>query len=304
MTRQGKTGSGHPGDPPEQGWVAQGLDLTAYRAWIGRDEIGSDVLAVEMLKRFAATLDLAPPNLRQGCPAPAGIHWCLAPPAMPTASLSTDGHARRGDFLPPIPLPRRMWAGGALTFGPPICVGDEVRRRSSIRDVAVKSGRTGPLCFVTVQHELQVGLVSVVSERQDIVFRAARAEGQTGITREAVAMPEAQRCRSVQADAPLLFRYSALTFNSHRVHYDRQYCSEDEGYPGLVIHGPLQATLLLQFATEIQGGCAPATFSFRSVAPLFDGAAFQLCAAEAAGGLQLWTADREGKSAMVAEAVW
>lgn len=284
--------------------MEQTIDAEAYRTWIGREEAASDCLSPELLRRFQATFDLAPVDPRPGSPAPPGIHWCLAPPVVPTASLGPDGHPRRGGFLPSIPLPRRMWAGGSVTFGPPIRVGDDVRRRSVITDVVVKEGRAGPLCFVALCHEVHVGDTLVVSERQDIVYRGPPTIAEAGHARETLAGPNARWMRSAEATAPLLFRYSALTFNGHRIHYDRRFCAEEEGYPGLVVHGPLQATMLVQLATEIREGCVPATFSFRSVAPLFEGRPFQLAANETATGLQLWTADHDGRQAMTAEARW
>ena len=280
------------------------LDAEAYQTWIGQEDFASDYLTPDLVRRFGATFDLGEVDSRLGSPAPPGIHWCLAPPLVPTAALGLDGHPGRGGFLPPIPLPRRMWAGGSVTFGRPIRVGDDVRRRSVIADVVVKTGRAGPLCFVTLRHDVLVGGETAVSERQDIVYRALAGTGDAGPARESPAAPEARWTRSVEATAPLLFRYSALTFNGHRIHYDRRFCTEQEGYPGLVVHGPLQATLLVQLATETRGGRVPETFSFRSVAPLFEGRAFQLAASESATGLQLWTADHDGQPAMTAEARW
>lgn len=280
------------------------LDAEVYRRWIGREELGSDSLSPELVKRFGATFDLDVLDPQPGSPAPPGIHWCLAPSAAPTASLDLDGHPRRGGFLPPIPLPRRMWAGGSLQIGRPIRVGDAIRRRSVIADVVVKQGRAGPLCFVALHHDVHVADALAVSERQDIVYRAPPTTDEAARAREAPAGPKARWTRSVEATAPLLFRYSALTFNGHRIHYDRRFCIEQEGYPGLVVHGPLQATMLLQFATELRDGRVPGTFSFRSVAPLFDGRAFELAASETATGLHLWTADPDGRQAMTAEALW
>ena len=280
------------------------LDVDLYRRWSGREEHGADHLSPELVGRFGATFDLDAVDPQPGSPAPPGIHWCLAPSAAPTAALGPAGHPRRGGFLPPIPLPRRMWAGGAVSFARPIRVGDDVRRRSVIADVAVKEGRTGPLCFVTLHHEVRVGDELAVRERQDIVYRGPAGPGEAGSAREAPAAPEAGWTRAVEATAPFLFRYSALTFNAHRIHYDRRFCAEEEGYPGLVVHGPLQATLLVQMATAIRDGRVPDTFSFRGVAPLFEGRAFQVAARETATGLQLWTADHEGRQAMTADARW
>ncbi len=280
------------------------LAVDTWRAWIGREDTASDVVTSELAKRFCATLD-HPASEPLAPIVPAGLHWCLAPPACPTAMLGPDGHPSRGGFLPPIPLPRRMWAGGALAFKVPLRVGDHVGRRSRIEDIVLKQGRTGPLCFVTVRHELSVGGAVAIEERQDIVYRGLEAAEPRSVGQSAPNPGSAPGwSKTVEAEPPLLFRYSALTFNGHRIHYDRRYCIEEEGYPGLVVHGPMQATLLLLLATEIRGGRPPKAFSFRSVAPLFDGAAFRLEASEQGDGLQLWTADRGMRKAMTAVATW
>ncbi len=284
--------------------MSEPLDIAVFRAWISREDHGSDLVTPELAKRFSATLD-HPMSERIGTLAPLGIHWCLAPPTLPTSTLGPDGHPERGGFLPPIPLPRRMWAGGSLALKQPLHVGDLVQRRSRIGDVILKQGRTGPLCFVTVQHEYKVDDRVVLAEDQEIVYRGLENHGPPPRSKPVSDdAPEARWTRTVDAEPTLLFRYSALTFNGHRIHYDRRYCNEQEGYPGLVVHGPLQATLLLRFAAEIRGGEAVHHFAFRSVAPLFDGATFHLNAVETGDGLQLWTADHTGRKAMTAQATW
>jgi 3-methylfumaryl-CoA hydratase len=282
--------------------VTEKLDVESFRKWIGQEESAADIVTAELVKRFRATFDRTVDNSQSPDVVPLAIHWCLAPAAAPTAELGADGHPRRGGFLPPIPLPRRMWAGGELVLSSALRIGDCVQRVSRVEDVSLKEGRSGPLCFVTVRHTLSVGDRTAVVERHDIVYRGlekserAQAAGKSA--------PEPRWRRSVEASPVLLFRYSALTFNGHRIHCDRGYCREQEGYPGLVVHGPLQASLLLQFASEIRLGTSPRKFSFRSVAPIFDGAAFSLNATEAGPSLQLWTADHSGRPAMMAEASW
>ncbi len=285
--------------------MTDALDLDVCRTWIGREEQGADVVTPELVKRFRATLDLSPGDAQPGDVAPPAIHWCLAPAAPATAALGPDGHPRRGGFLPPIALPRRMWAGGRLAFGAPIRIGDAVRRLSRIEDVTSKEGRTGSLCFVTVRHLLSVADATVIDERQDIVYRGLEAETRDA-SRDASAgpAPEPRWSKSVVAGEVMLFRYSALTFNGHRIHYDRRYGLEQEGYPGLVVHGPLQATWLLHYAADLHDKKRPKNFEFRSTAPLFEGAALRLCAAETPSGLRLWTADAAGRPAMSAEATW
>ena len=285
------------------------LDAAALRAWIGRTDRATDVVTPRLAQGLLATLDRDGSALAEGDPIPATAHWCLTQPTVPMSGLGPDGHPARGGFLPPVPLPRRMWAGGALEFRDPLRVGDAVERESRIADVAVKEGRTGTLCFVAVEHRISTPRGLAVLERQDIVYRDIdRSQPQQGAPAAAVPPPDARQPRwrrAVQADPVLLFRYSALTFNGHRIHYDRRHCIEAEGYPGLVVHGPLQATLLVELAASARDGRAPRFFEFRGVRPLFDGAPFSVNAAEAdGGGLELWAADDQGRSTMAAKAGW
>ena len=272
------------------------IDIAHLRQWIGREESHSEALTPARVAQFNATFD------READPeadAPLLIHLCLALPAGSTGALGPDGHAARGGFLPPVALPRRMWAGGAFDFHWPIRVGEVVTRRSVIRDVVLKQGRSGPLCFVTVDHEISSDGRPALTERHDIVYRDATAASR----KVPEAAPQGTRSRSVTPTAPLLFRYSALTFNGHRIHYDKPYATGTEGYPGLVVHGPMQATMLCQFAADLRGS-APKSFRFRSLSPLFDDADFTLNAEEGDGGLRLWTAATGGPIAMEAQAQW
>lgn len=276
------------------------VDIDHLRQWIGRSEVRRELLTPAMAARFNATFDRGdePAN---GEIAPSMIHLCLAPPAAPTGELGEDGHPARGGFLPPVPLPRRMWAGGAFTFHEDIRVGETVARHSTIQDVTLKQGRSGALCFVTVNHQITADGRPVLTERQDIVYRDIDPPGAAPRTPPAAAPG---RHRKVIAPSPaLLFRYSALTFNGHRIHYDHPYVTGVEGYPGLIVHGPLQATLLLHFAETLRG-VRPAGFTFRSLSPLFDTADFTLNADEDADGLRLWTAYADGPVAMEARASW
>lgn len=277
------------------------LDVDALRTWIGREEHSSDVVTVELVRRFNATFGLPAGMPQVGDAAPPLIHFCLAPLVVPTGELGPDGHPHKGGFLPPVPLPRRMWAGGELNLVGALKVGDAVQRLSRISDVVAKNGQSGPLCFVTVEHVVQVDRVAVIRERQDIVYRGLDVSRPRT---EAAAAAAGERQRSVEVSAPLLFRYSALTFNGHRIHYDRTYSAEVEGYPGLVVHGPLQATMLLQFAMSLREGASPARFRFRSLSPLFDDEQFDLHASEDGPAWKLWTARRSGLMAMLAEAEW
>jgi len=275
------------------------LDVETLRGWIGRSETARDIASERLVRELRVTLDEPGGEPAAGDEAPITVHWCLAPPTVPMAALGPDGHPARGGFLPPVPLPRRMWAGGRLELVDAIRVGDEVRRTSRIDDVVVKEGRTGTLCFVTVSHEIATGRGVAVRERQDIVYRGADAPA--GGSGSPAPLPPARWRESVETSPVLLFRYSAVTFNGHRIHYDRSYCRDEEGYPGLVVHGPLQATLLAGFAARILGR-RPAVFSFRSVRPIFDGPPMGLEALEGEAGLELRTVDHEGRPCMVAEA--
>ncbi|OWJ59841.1 FAS1-like dehydratase domain-containing protein [Inquilinus limosus] len=275
-------------------------DIDQLRRWVGREETAEDIVTADLARKFHATLDLPGPPPRAGEAAPRLIHFCLGQPAAPTAALGPDGHPERGGFLPPVPLPRRMWAGGSVAFDGELRVGDAVRRVSRITDVVAKQGRTGPLCFVTVEHVIEAGGRAAVRERQDLVYRGP----DSGAKAPAPAAEPGRHRRRVAAGAPLLFRYSALTFNGHRIHYDRRHATDVEFYPGLVVHGPLQATLLCHFAAAIRG-TPPDRFAFRSHSTLFDGDAITLHAGEAEGGtLRLWTAREGGPVAMAAEAGW
>ncbi|WP_136649249.1 FAS1-like dehydratase domain-containing protein [Paracoccus aeridis] len=277
-----------------------GLDLEDLRHWIGQSESRSELVTGAMVDRFRSTFDQEG-DVAEGNVAPVMIHLCVAPPAAPTGGLGPDGHPARGGFLPPVPLPRRMWAGGAFTFHDDIRVGERVARTSTIRDVTLKEGRTGSLCFVTVDHRIESAGRLVIEERQDIVYRGADAPRAPG-ERPEPAAPGTHRVVVVPS-AALLFRYSALTFNGHRIHYDAPYATGVEGYPGLVVHGPLQATMLVQLAERLHGR-RPARFDFRSLSPLFDDADFTLNADEDGGDLRLWTAGVGGPVAMEARASW
>jgi len=276
------------------------IDIEYLKGWIGREESATDIVTPQLVARFNATLGTVT-ETAAGAIAPLLIHLCLAPPAAPMDALGPDGHPARGGFLPPVPLQRRMWAGGAFTFKDDLRVGDEVTRRSRILDVSVKEGRTGTLCFVTVEHSIVANGRTAIVERQDIVYR--QADGASAKPAAAEPAPKGEHSFTVEPTPTLLFRYSALTFNGHRIHYDAPYAREEENYPGLVVHGPMQATLLAHFAARIKGR-RPATFSFRSSSTLFDGEPFILSASEDGAALRLWTARSGGPAAMSAEATF
>lgn len=278
--------------------VTDALDIDHLREWIGRTEEKTDTVTAQLVAGLRATLFLDIGEPKPGDAAPFTTHWCLAPAVYPMDRLGPDGHPTRGGFLPPVPLPRRMWAGGEISFIEPLRVGDEVTRSSTIKDVTVKTGSTGTLCFVSVDHVISTKRGPAVKERHDIVYRDMPPAGQATPAAKPTAAPKASHSESHYADPVLLFRYSALTFNGHRIHYDRDYTTKVEGYPGLIFHGPMQAALLVEMAAKLRGGKAPAKFVYRGLQPLFDGADFTVNANEIDGGLDLWVANAKGEPTM------
>lgn len=284
--------------------MTDSIDLDHLRQWIGRTTEASDIVTAQLVKGLRATLFQEIGEPKPGDAAPFTSHWCLAPPVFPMSQLGQDGHPTRGGFLPPVPLPRRMWAGGELEFLDTLRVGDESKRASRISDVTMKTGSTGVLCFVSVDHEVTTPRGTAIRERQDIVYRDASSGPSAPQAKPAAAPPLAQHRESHMADPVLLFRYSALTFNGHRIHYDRDYVTEVEGYPGLIFHGPLQASFIVELAARLRGGRPPRKFSYRGVQPLFEGSEFSINANETAAGMELWTANSAGQPTMKGVATW
>jgi 3-methylfumaryl-CoA hydratase len=282
--------------------MTDAVDLNHLRQWIGRSTEASDTVTAQLVRGLRATLFLDIGEPKSGDAAPFTVHWCLAQPVAPMSELGPDGHPARGGFLPPVPLPRRMWAGGELEWLDTLRVGDEATRHSEIADVTMKTGSTGTLCFVAVKHVISTARGVAIRERQDIVYRDVT--GNAAPSRPAAAAPPAQHRETHMADPVLLFRYSALTFNGHRIHYDRDYVTKVEGYPGLIFHGPMQAALLVEHAVRLHGGTTPKKFSYRGVQPLFDGAEFSVNANQTVGGMELWTANAAGQPTMKANAEW
>jgi 3-methylfumaryl-CoA hydratase len=278
-------------------------DLDRLRQWIGRSTQASDIVTAQLTKGLRATLFLPIGEAKAGDAAPFTVHWCLAQPVFPMSELGPDGHPSRGGFLPPVPLPRRMWAGGELEFLDGLRVGDEVSRTSRIADVTMKTGSTGQLCFVSVDHLIATARGPAIRERQDIVYRDG-SPASPAPERPTAPPPAARHRETHMADPVLLFRYSALTFNGHRIHYDRDYVTRVEGYPGLVFHGPMQAALLVEFAARLHGGQAPGKFRYRGVQPLFEGSEFSVNANETDAGMELWTANSAGQPTMKGTATW
>ena len=276
------------------------------REWIGRTESVSDVLTPTPCAALAATLDRPPDRPAPGTALPPLWHWLYFLPLPRRSEIGPDGHAKRGGFLPPVPLPRRMWAGSQFAFHAPLAIGDAVTRTSTIESVAEKTGRTGLLVFVRVRHEVRRAgdADPALTEIHDIVYREAPRPGEPAPTAQPAPATSAWQRRWVPDDV-LLFRYSALTFNGHRIHYDRRYVTEVEGYPGLVVHGPLQATLLLDLLRHEMPEADVARFEFRAIRPVFDLHPFVACGQPQPDGRSyaLWIRDHEGATAMTATAV-
>jgi len=278
-------------------------DADYLRKWVGRTETRTDEITRVPITALAATLDRADTGSQAGDPLPPLWHWLYFLPVHLQSEIDDDGHPRRGGFLPPVPLPRRMWAGGRLQFLRPLQVGGIISRVSEIIDVSDKEGRTGSLVFVRVRHRISDDGGLALEEEQDIVYRDKSQPDAPAAVRQA-APADHQWTREVRPDEVLLFRYSALTFNGHRIHYDRRYATEVEGYPGLVVHGPLIATLLLELLRHNMPGSRVAAFSFRALRPLFDVAPFSLCGRLESDSktARLWARAPDGGLAMEATA--
>src|SRR5262245_34023162 len=273
--------------------------------WVGETSTRSDAITPIPYAALSATLDRDPAPPERGTPLPALWHWLYFLPLDRRSEIAADGHSQRGGFLPPVALPRRMWAGSQFQFHRPLRVGDAITRVSTIDAVTEKSGRTGPLVFVKVRHEIRANGEAAIAltEFHDIVYRDAPKASDVAPPPQA-APATAKWEKQWLADDVLLFRYSALTFNGHRIHYDRRYVTEVEGYPGLIVHGPLIATLLLDLLRWEMPDARVATFEFRAVRPLFDTDHFFVCGEPLPDGktIHLWAKDHEGWLAMGAMA--
>ena len=290
---------------PETTLTLSAETLSHLQSWVGKSEILHDDITAVALRGLSATLDRDDSAPSAGTPVAPLWHWLYFLPQHRQSEVGPDGHAKRGGFLPPVPLPRRMWAGGRLSWqaGNPLRVGDAARRVSHIASVTHKAGRTGDLLFVLVKHEVHNAQGLCLSEEHDIVYRAA-AQSTDPTPAPIAAAPGAPWQREVYADDVLLFRYSALTFNGHRIHYDRHYVTSEEGYPGLVVHGPLIATLLLDLVRRNAPEARVRSFSFKAVRPTFDQNPLRLNGALQADGktVQLWAQDHAGWRTMQGQA--
>lgn len=273
-------------------------EMTQFAEWIGRKSEREDVVTERLVASFRAIFEPHLSPVADGV-APLGIHWCLSPEIAAIAELGPDGHPAKNRDLPPVPQPRRMWAGGSIEILESLHIGDRVRRISTIADIVRKEGRTGELWFVGVDHDYVTERGVAIRERHNIVYReAARlASGSKPAPAAEAPVPSRpiSRSWSVATSSIFLFRYSAITFNGHRIHYDLPYAAEVEGYDGLVVHGPIQATLLLNLAA-VEEGDAPRRFSYRGVSPAIAGTPLAVCAGSADGDRAYWT---QGPSGLV-----
>jgi 3-methylfumaryl-CoA hydratase len=277
--------------------------------WIGRSETVDDIATATPYAALSATLDWPAPLAGQrpapGTPLPYLWHWLYFLPMYAQSEIGADGHAKRGSFLPPVPLPRRMWASSDFTFHQPLLVGDALQRTSTIVDVTEKSGRTGNLIFVKVRHEIRRNGEGqpALTEHHNIVYRDAPKPDDV-VPAPTPAPASSAWERRIVPDDVLLFRYSALTFNGPRIHYDRKYVTEVEGYPGLIVHGPLIATLLMDLLRSNKPGAVVSHFEFKAVRPTFDIHPFSVHGEPSADGktVRLWGRDHEGFLTMDATA--
>jgi len=277
-------------------------DLEKLKEWIGRKESAVDYVTIPAVHRLAATLDRDDPMPKAGDPLPVGWHQILFPRVVRHSQIGADGHPERGDFLPPVPLPRRMFAGKRTTFHESLRVGDEVHRASVIQDVNFKQGRTGKMVFVTIKTDITSPRGLAITEEQDVVYREAPAPG-TPPQPPQPAPGRAVWSRVVTPDPVMLFRYSALTFNGHRIHYDLPYVTKVEGYPGLIMNGGL--TTLLAFELARTHASTPVRFiSSRNVRALFVNQPITIAGEPSTDNktARLWALNPDGALALTAEA--
>ena len=279
------------------------LDINHLRQWIGRTQEFTDVVTAAPLACLNATLDRNDSEPQTGDLLPPSGHWLyfLAPTRQ--SELDVNGHAKKGDFLPPVPLERRMWAGGRIHFVAPLRVGDAITRTSEVMDVSLKEGKSGPLVFVVARHRVSGPDGIAIEEDHDIVYRGAPPKSTPPPPPPDPEHPgEAVWRRTIDPDPVLLFRYSALIFNGHRIHYDRDYVMKDEGYPGLIVHGPLIATLLMDLCRREAPDRRLVRFDYRARGPIFDLGPFSVNGRPVDLAAELWALDHEGRLAVTGEA--
>ena len=273
--------------------------------WVGRNATAQDIVTPAMVDGLQATLDHNLLPARDGTAAPQGIHWLCATPKVRARDIGADGHPHLGLLLPPVKLPRRMWAGSVIDFRRPIRAGERIERRSTVASIVPKTGSAGPLVFVEVDHAVYANSELALNERHTIVFRGPPDASRRGgpQARHGSGEAPADFFRTLRPDPVMLFRYSALTFNAHRIHYDYPYVTKVEGYPGLIVHGPLIATLLLDLVASQHGDNALKRFSFRGVAPAYSDEPLTLEGRRTGDGLALRAVSGDGRLITMAQAV-
>ena len=276
-----------------------------YKDWIGKTHNQVDYASPSAIDRFCATVGISwrKPLEKQGTVkayAPLGFHWCLCLPNVPQEKLGVDGHPEKGGFLPPVEAPRRMWASSKVKFLAPIPCNTIIERKQTIESVIFKEGKTGPLYFVNVDHEIFADSVQTIRERQTIVYREAGVAPVLPAADPSIDLSDWTETRSFIPDETLLFRFSALTFNAHRIHYDLQYAKDKEDYPALVVHGPLTASLLLHHGAALKGDRQISAFEFSGRKPAFCNDEMTLAARRCDDGIELAALNSAGEKVMTA----
>jgi 3-methylfumaryl-CoA hydratase len=280
------------------------VDMSELQHWIGKTETSHEQLTPFPSNALATTFNRNDAVYAPGAKLPPLWHWLYFLPLSPLKEAGADGHPERGGFLPPVPLPRRMWAGSRLDFLKPILIGSSLTKISRIKSITQKLGRSGDLVFVTVRHDIADETGPVIGEEHDIVYRVAARSGATDAASTPAPLGSEWQLQ-IKPDPVLLFRYSALTFNSHRIHYDLDYVTKVEGYPGLIVHGPLIATLLLEGLQKAHPTAQVKSFSFRAVAPIFHIDRFKVCGKMTGKNTcALWAEKADGSLCMDATATF
>ncbi|MEM7290069.1 MAG: MaoC family dehydratase N-terminal domain-containing protein [Pseudomonadota bacterium] len=274
--------------------------MTQLEEWVGKTRSLTEIIDERQAGLLAATLDQPIPL--SGEPLPSCWHWAWFNDALSASQLGRDGHPKRGDFIPPVALPRRMWAGGNIEFINPVRIGSTIRKISTIKDVSEKQGNSGKLCIVSIGHQLVENEMLCIDETQNLVFREDPGPG-TPATLEIDPPAVPDQSFEIHTDPVMMFRYSALTFNGHRIHYDVDYARDVEGYPDLVFHAPLTATTLCRLAQEMLGEVDIKSFHYRATAPLFCNQTVGFSGKHEEGKLRLWAQTPAGGQAMLAEAI-
>jgi len=280
----------------EQEAATEGLE---WQRWVGSRESVTDIVSIASLTRMSATFDHEDPGWRDGDPVPPLWHFMYFPPVARSSALGPDGHPARGGFLPPIPLPRRMFAGARTTYHRPLKAGETIRREGAIAKIDKKSGKSGTLVFVLIRYQIFGGIELAVEEEHDIVYRDVAAPAKTAQVEQS-SVPKPDWRRTITPDPVTLFRFSALTFNGHRIHYDRSYATEVEGYPGLILHGPLIGYYLIDLCRNSTADRTIRSHTFRARRPLFDTEPFEVVGGliDGGSGALLEARDPEGAPAM------